>query len=303
MDILHSTRTQGKFKLSDADYHADPAISSTQLVKALRSPAHFWHSASMNPKRAKDADTDALEFGRAIHCYILERDVFEQTYIVLPEDAPKRPTKRQVEAAKPSPSTLEAICWWEEFDAVVAERGAAVISQDDRATIVAMAEALSAQEIESDSGAVAALSSLFSKGEGEMAYFWRDEPTGLMCRCKVDWLIGNTVLDYKSTRDAQLHAFRRQVGNLHYHMRAAFYLDGVEIVTGKRPTQYILLAQEKEAPYCAAPYKLLDVDIEQGRAEYRRALDRIAASVKQVRFDGYSRKVVELSIPDYMYNQ
>ena len=98
------------------------------IKKIAQDAPHFWHSDSMNPKRAKDDDTTALEFGRAIHCYILERDVFEQTYIVLPEDAPKRPTKRHVEAAKPSPSTLEAICWWEEFDAQVAERGAAVIS-------------------------------------------------------------------------------------------------------------------------------------------------------------------------------
>jgi hypothetical protein len=62
------------------------------------------------------------------------------------------------------------------------------------------------------------------------------------------------------------------------------------------------LAQEKTAPYCAAPYQLNENDIEQGRTEYRRALGSIADSIRKGRFDGYSRKVQELSVPDYLYD-
>jgi exodeoxyribonuclease VIII len=221
LDLLTSSREPGKCKLDDATYHADPAISSTQLVEACRSPAHFWQISTMNPGAEPREDTPDLILGRAIHCRLLEPKDFHFRYRCAPD------VDRRTKAGKQA---------YAEFEQFVAEQGATAITPDMRETIEGMAAALEQQELETTSGQIIKLADIFKHGEAEQAFFWKDAETGLMCRCKADWIIGSIVLDYKSTRDARLHQFRRQVGGLRYHMRAAFYLDGIEAVIGKRLT-------------------------------------------------------------------
>ena len=58
--------------LSNADYHAHPAISKSGLDKIAKSPAHY--------KAAREAEhegSDALVFGSAFHDYILLPDTFQ----------------------------------------------------------------------------------------------------------------------------------------------------------------------------------------------------------------------------------
>lgn len=56
--------------------------------------------------------TEAIVDGQLIDCLLFTPDEFESRFFVMPEDA-KRPTKAQVNAAKPSPATLEQIDRWE----------------------------------------------------------------------------------------------------------------------------------------------------------------------------------------------
>lgn len=54
--------------ISQSEYRANPAISSTDIKRMAQSMAHFKYFQD-NPE---DNDTQALQFGRAYHKYCLE---------------------------------------------------------------------------------------------------------------------------------------------------------------------------------------------------------------------------------------
>jgi hypothetical protein len=110
------------------DYHAATAVSSSRLKDFHFRPLYYWrkHVARILPPD----DTKALRDGRAVDAWMLDGpEVFARGYVVLPEDAPKKPTKAQLEAAKPSPATVSAIEWWAAFEAKAA--GKTVLTSDD----------------------------------------------------------------------------------------------------------------------------------------------------------------------------
>lgn len=275
--------------LPAADYHASHAISSSTLVHALRSPAHFWANYIGNPERQIQTDTEALHFGRAAHVYLLERATFGDAYMVTP-----KVDKRSI-AGKAEFSAYQ--------EKAIAT-GAEIITEDDLATIKGMAAALEQFEIEeTGSGAVIPLAQVFAKGKAEESFVWKDPNTGLLLRARTDWRIGNVVVDYKTARDARPLPFRRDVAQRRYYMRAAMYLDGIEAVTGDRPSAFFLLAQEKEAPFAAATYQINPDNLEFGQQQYKAALQSIDRCMQSGKWTGYSRQVQVITVPDYLYDE
>ena len=100
----------GFHQISREQYDAAPGIRNTEVGWAAKSLRH-WAYYSANPPKSTDAKRD----GQLIHRAILEPDVFDKTTIVLPADAPKHPTKAQINAKKPSQDSLDAIAWWHDF--------------------------------------------------------------------------------------------------------------------------------------------------------------------------------------------
>ena len=66
--------------ISNKEYRAREGVSSTDLKKIAKSPAHFRYWKD-NPEES----TPALLFGRAVHKYVLEKDKFNEEFAVAPE--------------------------------------------------------------------------------------------------------------------------------------------------------------------------------------------------------------------------
>lgn len=66
--------------ISQSEYRANPAISSTDIKRMAQSMAHFKYFQD-NPE---DNDTQALQFGRAYHKYCLEPYDFSNEFVVAP---------------------------------------------------------------------------------------------------------------------------------------------------------------------------------------------------------------------------
>ena len=72
------------FDLPEDDYHADPALGSTDIKNLLVSPEHYWFNSVHCPDR-EDTSTPAKVKGAAYHCLLLEgEDAFWERYAVLP---------------------------------------------------------------------------------------------------------------------------------------------------------------------------------------------------------------------------
>ncbi len=89
------------------------------------------------------------------------------------------------------------------------------------------------------------------KGKSEQSYFATDSDTGMKVKCRPDFILddGSLIIDLKTTQNASLKGFQKSVVNFRYYVQAAWYLDVVEMATGKRPDAFIFIAVEKTRPF------------------------------------------------------
>ena len=238
------------------DYLAmDDYVSKSYLTRLDKCPA-----AARVPRK----DTAALSFGRPAHSYLLEGpEKFFQNYIVMPANAPKRPSVTQINAKNPSAETEKNILWWDEFEK--ANEGKVLVAGDDFLKLVEMKKALNAHPF---------ASKLLADGVAEQTVIWKDPETGIMCKCRPDHEPGKRILaDLKSCANAGEFDFRRDVVKYGYDMQAGMYLDGTTIATGEEYDGFVFVAIEKEEPFRVETY-LLDAEfIVRGQYEYRRLLN------------------------------
>jgi hypothetical protein len=234
--------------MSADQYHAHSAVGHSGLVRIMRSPAHFQEYVAHPPE-----PTQAMAFGTAVHCAVLEQDRFADAFVVAPKF--DRRTKEGKAAAEA----------WEAENA-----GKTALTADQMAAINQMAANIKAH---------AGSANMLGCGIAEMSGFWVDRESGIECKCRPDWMVTaedrpdcvTAIVDVKTCVDASADGFSRAIATFGYDVQAAFYQDGIKAITGKTVPFYFITV-EKDAPYAVACYKAGDEVIEVGRAKYRAAL-------------------------------
>lgn len=141
-------------------------------------------------------------------------------------------------------------------------------------------------------------------GEAEKSVYWNDATTGVLCRCRPDWWRDdNVIVDLKTTEDASPEGFAKSMANYRYDVQAAYYLDGIQKATRKRPKAFVFIAVEKKPPYGVGVY-VLDADsLELGRAQYQHDLRIYAECVRTGEWPGYGDKIQTISLPAWHANK
>jgi hypothetical protein len=245
-------------------------ISSSGLCEFKRSPAHYraYLRKAFEP-------SDAQLIGTAVHQRLLEPEVFAQNHILGPEVEDRRSKVwKDFVAANPDRQVWRAKDW-ERIN-----RTADNIANHPR------------------------VKPLLVGAKIEQSIFWIDAETGVPCRCRPDILFADGLCpDIKTTKDASPESFQYAIRDYSYHMRLAFYIDGIAAVLGLKQDTGILIAAEKEDPYAVVPYVLepdakYRVDpIEQGRKEYRELLKRYAECERTNSWPSYTTDFVGISLP------
>lgn len=265
--------------MSNDDYHAADGISKSGLDLIAQSPLHYW-ARYLDPKRKPHEPTPAMVTGTAIHTAVLEPARFAAEFRVEPA------VNKRTNAGK------------EEYEAFVADceaNGFTPISVKDLEVCNNISEVVRSHYTAQQ---------LLSEGEAEVSMFWDDPVTGVLCKCRPDWITkGGIVVDLKSTGDASPSGFAKSAYNFRYWVQAAWYLDGIEQATGKRPEAFVFVAFEKEPPYACGFYYATEEMIEAGRSEYRRLLDQYADSLKHQNWRGYSTTLEPLLMPAWYQKQ
>lgn len=258
--------------MSNEDYHALPAISSSAIIKALRSPLHYF--AEYVARAAERTESASMRLGTMVHTAVLEPGEWDARYIVAP-DVDRR-TKDGKEA-------------WAQFQA--AAKGREIVTNEE----AAKAHAIAAVVLEHPAAGTL-LRGDFLEPEREASYFWRDAETGLECRCRPDSFDGEVIVDLKTTTDASPSGFARSVANYGYHVQAAWYRRGVAAVTGRMP-RHVIVAVETSAPYAVAVYELDALALEEGDRLCQRAITTIAECQRSGRWPGYGDEIQRLGLP------
>lgn len=189
-------------------------ISFSALKAFDKSPNHYLqYIAGDAPK------TDAMAFGSAFHCFVLEPDEFDSRYIVLP---------------KMDRRTKEGKAAFESFSA----SGRELISEGDFQAMLRMRDS-----IMSNPAAVELLEGCIYE-EPVYRYF-----EGTYIKGVVDaWRKGAFILDLKTCADASPDAFARAAHLSMYHEQAALYQ------TACVESRFYWIAIENVAPYNCAVY-------------------------------------------------
>lgn len=269
-ELASKNELVGLFQVPNELYHAGPGISRSDLDKLRRSPAHYL-AAKANPME----QSKAMAFGQALHDCILTPSLFETLYVVRPEGLDGRS-----KAGK---------------DWATVNEGKVLLSHDEGEAIAGIKKAIFAHPFASQ---------FFKDGEPETAVYWVDALTGLLCKCKPDWLRkDNLIVDLKTTVDASMDEFARSIWSYGYHRQAAWYSDGVSEATGQKIQNFVNIACEKEPPYAIALYDIDDGSMDKGREEYRKLLDRLSECKSKNEWPAYPVEVQPIAIPHWAWSK
>ena len=263
--------------MDNAAYHAHAAVSKSHLDLVAKSPLHYW-ARYLDPNRVPQEPTAAMAIGSAVHTHVLELDQWDAQYVVAPAGMDRRTKVGKAE--------------WEVFQTAIGTR--TVISREDADLVMRIGRSVLSHP--------AAAYLLALSGKAETTHMWHDEISGLQCKCRPDWLLndGSMIVDLKTTEDASPKAFQQSIAKWRYHVQAAWYLDGIEKATGKRPEQFIFIAVEKKPPYACAVYVADPQMVEIGGQTARADLDKLNLCKAADNWPGYSDQVEVINLPPWM---
>lgn len=268
------TRPDGFHRaVPEDDYHAPEIglVSKSALDQFMRSPAHYraWLRGEL------DHDSDAMAFGRAFHCALLEPKRFALSYAAAPDFGDCRFKENKARRAE-----------WQEENA-----GRALISESTLTTIIGMVRSCQSHIL---------VREMLSHGDEEVTALWTDRATGLRCKTRCDFWQASRglVADVKTCEDAREPAFKRAVVNYGYHRQDALYRMGMA-ACGAPVQFFVLIACEKTPPYAVATYQLDVAAIQLGWSSVRHSIDRMAECMRTDTWPAYDETIRTLELPPW----
>lgn len=254
-------------------YHASPGISKSGLDD-MDPPARYY-ALHLDPKRPAREQTASQRAGQLAHCAILEPEEFGKRYAVGPDCS--RATKIWKEWEASLPRSVEAIKP-DEYETAMRQRESAL-------NLPGMAEILSA-------------------GKAEVSAYWDDPYTGVLCRCRPDFVAENgPLIDLKTVGRGDTYGFSRQAVNLRYHVQDAFYTWGYSAASKEAERDFWFLTVETEYPFLASLHRLPVEAKNEGLAVIRNQLDIYAECLRRNEWPGYSPEIQTVAWPAWALTQ
>ena len=264
-----TTPTTIRHDLTNAEYHASPAISKSGLDLIRKAPALYAYRRE-NPQE----QTPAMRLGSLTHTVVLEPEVFAHSVIARPEGIDRRTSAGKLA--------------WAEFE--VQAEGREIITNEEGAKLAAIRDAVRSHP--------AAAKALAGSPTIEQSIFW--DADGIACRCRPDAVTERGVIvDLKTTRDASPEGFAKSILAYRYHVQAAFYSDGYRAAFGEDPRGFVFVAVETEAPYLMAVYVASEAMMQRGRVDYQTDLDTFRRCQESGTWPGYSDALLTIDLPKW----
>lgn len=245
--------------MPDPDYRSAEGFSNSFLKVIAANEFPALAKAELDEKK----ESDALIFGRALHCAFGERDRFLRDYVTLPDDAPKRPTSAQIKSLagkKPNPDTIALCAWWDEWNEK--SKGKETLSREDFDLIQRMADSASSHPV---------VSEFLEEPTGFEVSAFAELEDGTKVKCRVD-AMNSRIIDLKSIDGITTYRIQRAIEDRKYYMQHPFYMD-VMAMAGKVVDDFRFVFVDKNPPYITRVIELPAELIEIGRREYFRAIE------------------------------
>lgn len=257
------------------EYASVDALSGSALMHMRRSPLTFiWNRD--NPQPA----TDAMKLGTVIHTAILEPPLLGKIAVWgLTEEQKVRRGKV-----------------WDAF--AEANKDLIILAVNERDAVT--------DAVDGAYDTPVARKYLSEEGATEVSMFWVDPFDGRYWKGRVDKLIRGknsaTIVDLKKTRCCSPRRFGAQAYQLGYHLKAAIYVSGFQILTGIRP-KFKWIALEEKRPNECAVYRATPDVLTLGGDEVTSLVKRLDACEKSDVWPGEVETEEDLILPAYAMNE
>lgn len=245
-------------------YHRCHGLSCSKLkVFIYDTPATY--KAKYIDKIIPEKDKDYFRFGNAAHTIALEPHLFESAYIKQPENIRTRSGKE-----------------WDKCKAKADSKGQVVLtaSQWEDMSILKQSIANTPNALRLTRGGIA-----------ERSIFVRDKETGLILKCRPDYMIKDLTVDVKTTKSANPKWVGHDFKKLGYHIQDAMYSDIA------KASEFVFLAIESERPFLiTAPLRMSDRTKRLGFLKYRTALRDLKECMDSGVWPGYTDELVSVDL-------
>lgn len=263
----------GIYQITNEQYHAADGISRSQLMLLDKSPYHFWYQV-LSGMAEKRAATPAMNVGSAFHTLLLEPNLFEEEYCVMPK------MDRRTAAGKEQYAHFTEMA-----------QGKIVLTDDQYEQVLLMVEQVNSHEI---------VKTLLGEAKFEQSIFWTDQDTGIQFKARPDIWSSKMVVDLKTTTDATPWKLQRSALEYGYYLQAGMAYEACKQL-GTPFEMFVILAVEKEMPYAPAVFMMDDDALQFGIDQFQKYKEMLASCMSQNKWDTYP--VQELSVPSYATKQ
>ncbi len=229
--------------------HNLPFEEYRQLPGLNQSTLKQWLSTA-----SKQNDTyknlQAMQFGSAGHCLLLEEEKFEELYVCAPNGLRQRGKLGKER--------------WAEFS-----------EQHSRKTVLKANEWERLQNIRRVFQIHPQIKKLWASGKAEVSLFWQDPEFCLDCKARLDWFDPDSgiIVDLKFTNNVGKAGVQKPIQD-YYAVQAAWYSRGVYQLT-KKTADFLFVFIEKYAPHSIRVVPVSAGDLKHG-------LQKIESAVKNI---------------------
>lgn len=318
--------------MTNADYHAAPGISKSQLDVAAISPLAYW-DAYVNPEREPREEKHCFVVGSGTHALVLEPELFKQEFGVgfdknahpdaldTMADLRKVIDERGLMKSGNKPELVDRLI----DDGFPPERIMMVLEKRHNETLRNRTP-ISAEDYKHMLGMLSAIQRHHTAGgllEGayvEQSYFvsvsvlealgphyiaeihgHEDDEVLLKIRADAITQNGRIMVDLKTTDDVSEHGFGITIARRRYHVQGALYLDVMAWLYGAdAPETFAFIPAQKTRPYDVAVHWLNELHLAAGRDLYQQNLARIIACRRIDFWPGADNgRVIEAVLPGW----
>lgn len=267
--------TNGIYDISIEEYHGGPGVSRSSLMQIAKSPLHYWHK-SINPRREQRETAqivekrNPLEFGNALHTFVLEPHDYLKRYHLMPEANRVTKIGKDIYAKALNEATKD---------------NKQLISADAHETILKMSASINSHP---------SAPSLIQDAFYEKSLFWTDEETGILCKVRPDIWHSNFICDLKTAQSGSESDFKRALYAYGYHIQAGMIHEALKNVTGVNMQSFLFVVVEKEEPYAVSVYQLDENALNQGIIEFKNLLKKLKECLDANEWPSYPSSLIDL---------
>ena len=196
----------------------------------------------------------ALQFGSAGHCLLLEPKVFAKLYVRAPENLRQRgKTGKKL---------------WDEYG-----------EQNPGKIVLRNGEFERLENIRKVFEIHPKIQKLWENGDSEVSMFWHDSEFGLDCKARLDWFNPDAgiIVDLKFTNNIGKAGIKEPIQD-YYSVQASWYVRAVTQITEKVPDFFFVFI-EKYAPHLIRVCPVLASDLIHGQKKIECAIKNISNNI------------------------